>query len=120
MQGYIIPCQYFLLILQIDKEKYLLLGFDWHYRAMTGSGIFDHYNPNMIDISEISSDYLLSVQSTSSETYSLPVQEIIRNISELELKQKSNCQVKSVFRSSSSKVSNQYYAYTTLKLIPYS
>ena len=93
------------MIMQIDKEKYLLLAYDWHYRAMTGSGIFDHYNPNMIDISQISSDYLLSVQSTSGEKYSLPVQEIIRNLSELELKQKSDCQVKSVFRPSSSKVS---------------
>jgi len=93
------------MIIQIDKEKYSLLAYDWHYRAMTGSGIFDYYNPNMIDISQISSDYLLSLQSTSGEKYSLPVQEIIRNLSELELKQKSDCQVRSVFRPSSSKVS---------------
>ena len=91
------------LIMQIDKEKYFLLAYDWHYRAMTGSGITDHYNSTSIDISEISADYLLSLQ--SSENYSLAVQEILCNLSELELKQKSDCQVKSVFRPSSSKVS---------------
>ena len=93
----------YLFVMQIDKEKYLLLAYDWHYRAMTGSGILHHYNPNIIDISEISIDHLLSLQ--SSDTYSLMVQEIFRNLSELELKQKSDCQVKSVFRPPSSKVS---------------
>ena len=91
------------VIMQIDKEKYLLLAYDRHYRAMTGSGIVDHYNPNITDISEISNDYLLSQQ--SSETYSLTVQEILHNLSELELKQKSGCQIRSVFRPPSSKVS---------------
>lgn len=70
---------------------------------MTGSGILDYHNPNIIDINEISVDYLLSLQ--SSDAYSLSVQEIFHNLSELELKQKSDCQVKSVFRPPSSKVS---------------
>ena len=107
--------------MQINKEKYLLLAYDWHYRAMTGSGIFDHYNPNAIDISEISFDYLLSVQ--SSETYSLTVQEVFRTLSELELKQKSDCQVKSVFRPSPSKVSCCCHGtlnyWNTTTLLPY-
>ena len=96
--------------MQIDKEKYLLLAYDWHYRAMTGSGILDHYNP---DINEISIDYLLSLQ--SSNTYSLSVQEIFHNLSELELKQKSDCQVKSVFRPPSSKVSVMLWCTKLLK-----
>ena len=70
---------------------------------MTGSDILDHYgNPGDIDISDISTECLSSVQSC--ETYSLSVQEIFHNLSELELK-KSDCQVKSVYRPSSSEVS---------------
>ena len=89
--------------MQIDREKYLLLAYDWHYRTMTGSGIFDHYNPTVNNISETTIDCLLSTQ--SSETWSLAVQEIFHNLSELKLKQKSDCQVKAVFRPSSSEVS---------------
>ena len=89
---------------QIDKEKHLLLAYDWHYRTMTGSGILDHHsNPGDINISDISTEYLSSTQSC--ETYSLSVQEIFHNLLELELKQKSDCQVKSVYRPSSSEVS---------------
>ena len=95
---------FYFLYIQIDKEKYLLLAYNWHYRTMTGSGILDHYgNPGDINISDISTEYLSSVQSC--ETCSLSVQEIFHNLSELELKKKSDCQVKSVYRPSSSEVS---------------
>ena len=99
--------------MQIDKEKFLLLAYDWHYRAMTGSGILDHYNLNIIDINEISVDYLLSLQ--PNDTYSLAVQEIFHNLSQLELKQKSDCQVKSVFRPPSFKVSVMFWCTKLLK-----
>lgn len=91
-----------------------MLAYDWHYRALTGNGIIDHNNDSVIDISEISIDHLLPAQ--SSETYSFTVQEIIRNLSELELKQKSSCQIKSVFRPSPSKVSYYYSLWCTKSL----
>ena len=91
-----------MLFIQIDREKYLLLAYDQHYRTMTGSGIFDHYNNNPTDITGIPTECLTT---QSYENCSLPVQEIICNLSELESKQKSDCRVKSVFRPSSSEVS---------------
>jgi len=103
-------------VCQIDREKYLLLAYDWHYRAMTGSGILDHYNPNVIDVNKVSIDHLLSAQSIGMQ--SLTVQKIFCNLSELQLKQKSCCQVTSVFRSSSSKVSLCRYGPLTLYYIP--
>ena len=69
---------------------------------MTGSGIiFDHYN-NPSDITGISTEFLTT---QSYDNCSFPVQEIIYNLSELELKQKSDCHVKSIFRPSSFEVS---------------
>ena len=69
---------------------------------MTGSGIiFDHYN-NPSDIIGISTECLTT---QSYDNCSFPVQEIICNLSELELKQKSDCHVKSIFRPSSFEVS---------------
>ena len=69
---------------------------------MTGSGIiFGHYN-NPSDITGISTECLTT---QSYDNCSFPVQEIIGNLSELELKQKSDCHVKSIFRPSSFEVS---------------
>ena len=91
----------YLLFIQIDREKYLLLAYDQHCRTITGSGIFDHYN-NPTDITGISTEYLTT---QSYKNSSLLMEEMVCDLSELESKQKSDCQVKSVFRPPSYEVS---------------